>query len=147
MSRGARRLAFGALLLVVAAAAILFAAVAGAATTPAPDPVPPDSSSTRIPDEPTDDAPPPRRHVAMGSIVAMREDRMAVMVPSRDKPILVAIRPMTSVRLNMKKAELSELQRGDQVVVVGRPGPRGNMVARAIVAVRKAAPTQTILPL
>ena len=81
----------------------------------------------------------------MGSVVLVRADRVAVMVPSRDKPILVAIRPITTVRLNMKKSDLSQLQRGDRVVVVGRPGPRGNLVARAIVAVRKPLPTATPL--
>lgn len=139
MSLHMRRLAFGALSLALAAGAIVFAAVAGAATAPEPEPVVP--SSAPLPDDPPDDAPPPRRYVAMGSVVATREDRIAVMVPSRDKPVLVAVRPMTTVRVNMRKAELADIRRGDEVVVVGRPGPRGNMVARAIVVVRKPPPT------
>ena len=77
----------------------------------------------------------------MGFVVSTGAERIAVMVPARNRPIVVAIRPMTAVRVNMRKAELGEIQPGDHVVVVGRPGPRGNMVARAIVAVRKPPPT------
>ncbi len=135
MSLHMRRLAFGALFLALATGAIVFAAVAGAATAPEAEPVVP--SSAPVPDDSPDDAPPPRRYVAMGSVVAAREDRIAVMVPSRDKPVVVAVRPMTAVRLNMRKADLADIRPGDHVVVVGRPGPRGNMIARAIIAVRK----------
>ena len=106
--------------------------------TPAPDPQPVPSS---IPEDPSDETPPPRRYVAMGSVVLVREDRLALMVQSRDKPIVVMVRPMTTVRINMKKSELAQIQRGDHAVVVGRPGPRNNLVARAIVVVRNPART------
>src|SRR5881409_3225749 len=127
MAAGMRRLAAGGLFLSAAVVAVLFAGIAGAATAAEPDPVPPISGAAPVPDDPSDAASPPRRFVAMGSVVLVRADRVAVMVPSRDKPILVAIRPITTVRLNTKKSDLSQLQRGDRVVVVGRPGPRGNM--------------------
>lgn len=137
-----RRLIFGMLFVVVALGAVVFAAVAGAATAPAPEPEPAVPTAGPIPEDPSE-APPPRRYVAMGSVVAMREDRIALKVASRDRPILVAVRPVTAVRVNMQKAELGEIRQGDHVVAVGRPGPRGNMIARAIVVVRKPTPTPT----
>ena len=141
MSLHVRRLLYGGLVVAITVVAVICAAFAGAATAPPPDAEAQAPVSGSVPDDPVEGAPPPRRYVAMGSVVATREDRIAVMVPSRDRPILVMVRPVTAVRVNMHKADLSQIQRGDHVVVVGRPGPRGNMIARAIVAVRKPPPT------
>ena len=135
-----QRLVFGALFVAIAVGAVVFAAVAGAATAPAPEPEPPVPASGTIPEDSADGPAPPRRYVAMGSVVAMRDDRIALMVASRDRPIVVMVRPITAVRVNMRKADIGQIQRGDHAVVVGRPGPRGNMIARAIVVVRKAPP-------
>ena len=139
MSPRVRRLVFGGLLVLFSIVAVVFAAVAGAATAPPPEPEPAVMSSAPVLDN-SDEAPrPPRRFVAMGPVVAVREDRLAVKVPSRDQPIVVVARPMTVVRINMRRAELSEIQAGDHVVVVGRPNPRGNLMARAIAVVRRSA--------
>src|SRR6266508_3171809 len=109
MVPGSRRLAFGGLFLAAAASAVVFAAVAGAATAPPPDPQPAVPGSAPLPEDPSDEAPPPRRYVAMGLVVATREDRIAIMVPSREKPIVVAVRPMTTVRINMQKSALADV--------------------------------------
>jgi len=140
MSPRLRRLVFGVLFVAIALGAVVFAAVAGAATAPAPEPESAVPTAGPITEDPSE-APPPRRYVAMGSVVAMRDDRIALKVASRDQPIIVAVRPVTAVRVNMQKAELAEIQHGDHAVVVGRPGPRGNMIARAIVVARKPTPT------
>jgi hypothetical protein len=137
-----RRLGVGILLVMLAMLAIVTAAVAGAAT--APQRAPP----VAIPAPPAVEGPPdvvapPRRHVVRGAVLMVREDRLALMVEGGEKPIMVAARPATAVRLNTQKAEFADLQRGDQAIVVGKSGPRGNMIAKAIVAVRSpaAAPT------
>ena len=125
----------GALLVTLAVVAAVSAAVAGAATAAPPEPVA--IPAPAIPDDPPV---PPRRHIARGTVVMVRGDRLALKVESADRPIVVTVRPKTVVRLNTQKSEFSDLQRGDQVVVVGKVGPQGNMVARAIAAVRKPAP-------
>jgi hypothetical protein len=132
-------------LLALALITVVFAAVAGAATAPASEPEPVVPSSGAVPEDDPSEAPPaPRRFVVMGPVVATREDRIAVMVPSRERPIIVAVHPATAVRFNTRKAELADIQRGDHALVVGRPGPRGNMIARAIVVVHKQPPPRTV---
>jgi hypothetical protein len=132
-----RRLALRGLLVTLAVVAVVSAAVAGAATAPQPEPaaaIPP----AAMPDDPPV---PPRRHIARGTVVMVREERLALKVESADRPIVVAIRPKTAVRLNAERVEFGDLQRGDQVVVVGKTDSNGNMVARAITAIRRPAPT------
>ncbi len=130
---------FGALLVLASVIAVVFAGVAGAATAPAPEAEASVPGSVTVPEDPAEAPPAPRRYVAMGVIVAVRPDRLAVKVPSRDQPIAVLVRPVTAVRINMRKAELAQIQAGDRVVVVGRPNPRGNLMARAIAVVRRPA--------
>jgi hypothetical protein len=60
--------------------------------------------------------------------VGIREQRLAVRVKSREQPVLVALRPGTVVRLNRQAASLEDFKINDKVVVVGRPGPRGNVI-------------------
>jgi len=133
-----RRLALGGLLVTLAVVAVISGTVAGAATAPQPDPAQAIPVSAMPEDPPV--VPPPRRHVARGAVVMVREDRMALMVEAGERPIVVAVRPKTAIRLNQQKAEFGDLQRGDHAIVVGKAGPSGNMIAKAIVAVRKPAP-------
>ena len=132
-----KRLIFGALLVLAAVVAVLFAGVAGAATASAPEAEASLPNGATLPEDPAEAPPAPRRYVAMGAVVAIRPDRLAVKVAAQDRPIAVLVRPMTAVRINMRRADLAQIQPGDRVVVVGRPNPRGNLVARAIAVVRR----------
>ena len=136
-----RRLALGGLLVTVAIVAVVSAAVAGAATAPSLEPAPVIPAPALIPEDPPEAVHPPRGHVVRGAVVAIRDGRLALMVEAGERPIVVAVRPGTAVRLNTRKADFADLQRGDHAIVVGKAGPHGNMIARAIVAVRKPPPT------
>jgi hypothetical protein len=127
----------GGLLVTFAVLAVVSAAVAGAATAPPPEPV----AAIPPPAIPEDPPVPPRRYIARGTVVMVRGERLALKVESADKPIVVSIRPKTAVRLNAQKAEFSDLERGDQLVVVGKTDSNGNMVARAITGIRRPAAT------
>ena len=53
----------------------------------------------------------------------------------------MAIRAATVLRLNRKPASLADFRVGDKVVVVGQPGPRGNVIfAVGVNAMRSPAP-------
>jgi hypothetical protein len=114
---------------------VVGSAAAGAASAPAPEPV---AVLTTVDPEPDTTSPPPvRRRAALGHIVGMRGRFLAVKVPSQEKPIVVAIRPETNLRVNRRPAALEDLQVGDYIVVAGRVGPQGNLVARALNIVRR----------
>jgi len=117
---------------------VVGAGIAGAASAPPPvasrEPVP----TVEIPA----DAPPAigqaaTRRAAVGVIVGMRARFIGVKVKSQEQPVLVVIRPATNVRINGKPAKLEDLHPGDYAVVIGRPGPRGNLVARGVNILRK----------
>src|SRR6266540_2851304 len=99
-----KRLILGALLVLAAVVAILCAGVAGAATAPAPEAEASLPSASTPLEDPADAPPAPRRYVAMGAVVAVRPDRLAVKVAAQDRPIAVLVRPMTAVRINMRRA-------------------------------------------
>jgi hypothetical protein len=148
MSPRVRRLLFAGLLAALTCAAIIGGSAAGAASAPAP------VSETQVTTPPSSavgeseplseaDARPqsaPHRHGTIGVIVGIRPARIAIAVKSQDKPVIVGIRPATEVRVNRRQATLDDLHTGDVVLVVGRPGPRGNLVARAVVTMRPARP-------
>jgi len=117
---------------------VVGAGIAGAASAPPPaaseEPVP----AVELPAEsPPSLGPAATRHAALGVIVGMRGQFLGVKVKSQSQPVRVAIRPATAVRINGKSAKLEDLQLGDYAVVVGRPGPRGNLVARGVNVLRK----------
>jgi hypothetical protein len=114
---------------------VLGAAAAGAASAPPPAPEPVIAAV-----EPEAEAASPTgvpRRAALGHVVGIRGRFLAVKVPTQEKPVVVAVRPATNLRINRHPAKLEELQIGDYVVVAGRTGPRGNLIARALNVVRR----------
>jgi len=139
VTRSARRLLIGGLLFVVAVGTVVFAAVAGAATAPVPDIEAPAPGPAGLNEEAADTTPAPRRFVAMGVVVGIRPDRLSVRSPARDQAFAVALRPVTVVRINMRRAAVTDIRTGDRVVVVGRPNAGGVFMARAIAVARRPA--------
>jgi hypothetical protein len=139
VTRSATRLLIGGLLLVVAVGTMVSAAVVGAATAPVPDIDAPGPGRAGVNEEAPDSAPAPRRFVATGVVVGVRPDRLSVRSPARDEAFAVALRPVTVVRINMRRAALADIRAGDHVVVVGRPNAGGVLMARAIAVVRRPA--------
>ena len=118
------------LLVLLGIVVILGAAAAGAAS--APPPAPEVVVATVEPEAEPTGPPAPQRRTALGHIVGIRGRFLAVKVSSQEKPIIVAVRPATNLRINRRPADLEDLQIGDFVVVAGRTGPRGNLLARAL---------------
>jgi hypothetical protein len=143
MTTRAKRLALAVALIVAVVIAMIGAAAVGAASSASPLSDIPAVQPFDPPAEPPETTPPvPKRFSAIGVIVGIREQRLAVRVKGRELPVLVAIRPATALRLNRQPAALSDFHVGDRVVVVGRPGPRGNvMVAFGVNVVRATTPS------
>jgi len=82
------------------------------------------------------DRPAPQRHVAIGRVIAVRGQRLAV--ATRNQRLIVGIRPRTAVWINRRPATVEDALPGDVVTVVGVPGPRGALIARAVRILRPA---------
>lgn len=131
----------GAALGALALLAVVGGAMAGAASAPPAMPVvvAPQPSDASLQVAATDVAATteaPERRTLAGVVVGVREQRVALQTRLRDRPLVLNVRPATMVRINREKAALADLQPGDQVVVIGMRGPRGNLIVRAI-AVRR----------
>ena len=115
---------------------VVSAAAAGAASTPAPMVEPVVATVEPVPEAAPAEPAPVQRKVVLGRVVGKRDRFLAVKIPAQEKPIVVAIRPATRVRVDRQPATLEEVQIGDVVAVAGRMGPRGNMVAGVVQATR-----------
>lgn len=121
--------------------AVVGGAVAGSASAPSEPPpvVAPQPAEALLPAAAAEvavSAEAPRRATLAGVIVGVREQRIALQTRLRERPVVLNVRPATMVRINKERATIADLQVGDQVVVLGMRGPRGNLIARAI-AVRR----------
>jgi len=115
---------------------VVGAAAAGAASAPAPAVEPVVATVEPMPEAAPAEPAPVQRKVVLGRVVGKRDRFLAVKVPAQERPIVVAIRPATRVRVDRQPATLDEVQIGDIVAVAGRMGPRGNLVAGVVQARR-----------
>ena len=144
MSTRADRVQLAVVIAALGLVAVIGAAFAGAASAPPPHTEIDVPAAAPTPPIDTGDAaqPPPKRFSVIGVIVGIREQRLAIRVKSREQPVLVALRPGTVVRLNRQAATLEDFKVNDKVVVVGRPGPRGNVIlATGVNVMRSQDPT------
>jgi len=134
----ARRLWTSAALALVAVAVVVGAAITGAVTAPPPLP---DQGVALAEEMPPETSPVatngPRRHAALGIIVAISSPRIAIKVKSQVRPVVVNVGANAILRLNGKPATLDDYHIGDVIAVVGRPGPRGALMARTAMVLRK----------
>jgi hypothetical protein len=144
MTTRADRIQLAVVIAALGLVAMIGAAFAGAASAPPPHTGFEVPEAAPTPPIDTTDAtqPPPKRFSVIGVIVGIREQRLAIRVKSREQPVLVALRPGTVVRLNRQAATLEDFKVNDKVVVVGRPGPRGNVIlATGVNVMRSPDPT------
>ena len=148
MLRSSRRplLAVVARVLLLNGAALFGGAAAGAAGNPS-TPVPVASISVQEPEGLPAETESPRkrepvRRTLMGVIVGIRDQRIGVQIPEQDRPVIVGTRPPTLIRIDKQKATLDDLRVGDRVLIVGRPGPQGNLLAVGIRVTRERSPDQ-----
>lgn len=158
MRTGLQRALFTAAIVALGVAGIVGAAAAGAASAPAsPFETGPLAQPIVPAPESVENGPPsPKRFSAVGVVARVAgyppastearppglstpPFRLAVRLEGHERPVLVAILPMTALRVNRKPATVEDLHVGDKIVVVGRPGARGNVIfARGVHVTRPA---------
>ena len=72
----------------------------------------------------------PQLRSTMGVVVRVAERRFAI--ATKEGRRVVGVRPMTTIMVDGRKASLDQIKQGDVVLVLGRTGPRGNYIARAV---------------
>jgi hypothetical protein len=65
---------------------------------------------------------------------------LAVRVRTQTEPVLVILNDEAPVKIDRRTASIGEIQRGDRVMVLGRPESDGSVRARAVVVRRLATP-------
>ena len=83
-----------------------------------------------------------QRHAAVGMVVGVNSERPAltVRVRTQAEPLLVVLNEGAPVKIDHRRATIGEIQRGDRVMVFGRPESDGSVMARAVVVRRLATP-------
>jgi hypothetical protein len=139
MARGWHRLLLVVGLAGASVAAVVGGTAAGAATAPA---ALPDAATIQReaaqPDPSESVAPPqarPQMHSTLGVVIRVGERRFAIATKSGRH--IVGVRPITTIMIDKRKASLDEIKPGDVVLVLGRTGPRGNYIARAVRVVER----------
>ncbi|HZT08104.1 MAG TPA: hypothetical protein VFC51_13840 [Chloroflexota bacterium] len=82
----------------------------------------------------------PQQHLVLGIVRGIRGQRIAIV--ARTGRHVAIVRPATKIWINQRPAGLDAIQVGDSVLALGRAGPRGAFIARAIRVVRRPAQTQ-----
>jgi len=79
----------------------------------------------------------PKLSATVGAVVRVGNGRFAI--KTADGRHAVVVRPQTAIWIGKQRGSLEQIKRGDAVIVLGRVGPRGNFVARAVRVVRPAS--------